>query len=280
MENSDPSFAVMTAHGVGQPAPPAGRLVVSRLGGGESLVVADAPALKIVLEGEEIHEVDGRPYRLTPGRFLIVEPGKPYRVTTSARNRTLGVCAYIPSRATTPVQECVVGRALLQTIATPAGRRLLELAGKLHNEGCGQDDLAKFIAELDIIRRDLIHEASQHLNRFAVRKPATRHLIMNRLETARSHLHATLDRMVTLDELARVAGMSSFHLARHFSEIYGSPPTRYHRRVRLDAAATALAAGETSVTDIALAHGYAELSAFTHAFRREFGTAPSASMRR
>lgn len=280
MEQQQPAFAIMTTHGLGQPAPVAGRLVLSQIGGGESMIVADAPALKIVLEGEEVHEIEGHPYRVTPGQFLLVEPGKPYRVTTSSRDRSLGMCAYLPFQTDVPAHDCFVGRALLQTVATPAGRRLLSLATRLHRFGCEADELTAVLADIAAMRSELVSEAAARLDRFDVRKPATRHLIMNRLETARAHLHTTLDRAVSLDELARIAGMSSFHLARHFSEIYGAPPTRYHRRVRLDAAAAALRRGDASVTEVALAHGYGELSAFTHAFRREFDKTPREAMRR
>ena len=53
-------------------------------------------------------------------------------------------------------------------------------------------------------------------------KPSTRRDILQRLERARAHLHAHLDRNVALGELASVARLSRFHLARYFKRAFGA----------------------------------------------------------
>jgi AraC-like DNA-binding protein len=67
-------------------------------------------------------------------------------------------------------------------------------------------------------------------------------------------------------------GMRRFHAL--FIEAFGETPHRYVQRLRLDAALTLLADTRRSLTDIALDVGFADQSAFTHAFSRRFRIAP------
>jgi AraC-like DNA-binding protein len=111
-------------------------------------------------------------------------------------------------------------------------------------------------------------------DRLGVVKPSTRHDLLRRIERARDHLHAHLDRAVPLRELASVAGLSQFHLARYFSRLFQCPPAAYHRRLRLRRAAEYLVAGAGSVADAAELVGYSDSVALCHAFRKQFGEAP------
>ncbi|SAL02700.1 AraC family transcriptional regulator [Caballeronia ptereochthonis] len=67
-------------------------------------------------------------------------------------------------------------------------------------------------------------------------------------------------------------GMRRFH--QLFNEAFGETPHRYLHRLRLDTALTLLADPRTTLIDIALDVGFADQSAFTHAFTRRFGIAP------
>jgi AraC-like DNA-binding protein len=67
-------------------------------------------------------------------------------------------------------------------------------------------------------------------------------------------------------------GMRRFH--QLFNEAFGETPHRYLQRLRLDTSITLLADPRRSLTDIALEVGFADQSAYTHAFTRRFGLAP------
>jgi AraC-like DNA-binding protein len=122
----------------------------------------------------------------------------------------------------------------------------------------------------------ILAQAADAMERLGAVKASTRRELFNRLESARAYLHDNRDRAVPLNELASIAAMSSFQLTRYFSLAFGDPPSRYHRRVRLHDAAERLQRRDASITEIAFGAGYGELSAFTHAFSREFGCPPSA----
>lgn len=81
---------------------------------------------------------------------------------------------------------------------------------------------------------------------------------------------------LTLDDVARHAGLSRFYLARAFEAATGYPVMRYVRARRLTAAAHALAAGAPDILAVALDAGYASHEAFTRAFRDHFAMTPEA----
>jgi AraC family transcriptional regulator len=76
------------------------------------------------------------------------------------------------------------------------------------------------------------------------------------------------------DDVARVAGVSRFHLSRLFALALGQSVMRYARARRLTEAARALAQGAPDILAVALTHGYGSHEAFTRAFRDQFGVTP------
>ena len=79
----------------------------------------------------------------------------------------------------------------------------------------------------------------------------------------------------TLDEWAQAAGASPRTLSRLFSQQLGLSFTQWRQRVRFHNAMEAIVRGEP-VGAVARANGYASASAFTAAFRKALGMAPSA----
>ncbi len=127
-----------------------------------------------------------------------------------------------------------------------------------------------------VLEGEQSYEVGACLNvaRLDAAKPSTRRDILQRLERARTHLHDHLDRNVALAELASVARLSQFHLARYFKRAFGEAPVGYHRALRLQRAANFLAAGKGSVSQAAELIGYSDSVALSHAFRKYFGVPP------
>lgn len=85
-----------------------------------------------------------------------------------------------------------------------------------------------------------------------------------------SHLSDDL----SLERVAAVAGVSTFHLCRAFAGATGQSVAAYARARRLSRAAEALAAGAPNILDVALDAAYESHEAFTRAFRQQFQTTP------
>jgi len=83
----------------------------------------------------------------------------------------------------------------------------------------------------------------------------------------------------TVEKLARVAGLSPFHLCRVFRRMTGTSIYDYVLRERLASTLDAVLDGD-DLTAVALAAGFASHSHFTARFRRFFGCTPAALRRR
>jgi AraC family transcriptional regulator len=79
---------------------------------------------------------------------------------------------------------------------------------------------------------------------------------------------------LSVDEIARIAGVSRFHLTRLFTLLLGQSVMQYARARRLTQAARSLADGAPDILAVALEHGYGSHEAFTRAFRDHFGATP------
>lgn len=89
-------------------------------------------------------------------------------------------------------------------------------------------------------------------------------------------IESHFDEELTLDAIARVSGVSRFHLARAFGAACGLSIMRYVRGRRLSRAARRLADGAPDILAVALDAGYGSHEAFTRAFREQFGHTPEA----
>ncbi len=79
---------------------------------------------------------------------------------------------------------------------------------------------------------------------------------------------------VSLDDLARIGGVSRHHMVRAFGCATGQSIVHYVRGRRLTEAARLLANGPPDVSAVALEYGYASHEAFSRAFFDQFGIAP------
>jgi AraC family transcriptional regulator len=85
-----------------------------------------------------------------------------------------------------------------------------------------------------------------------------------------------LDAELTADELAARLHLSRFHFDRVIAAIAGESPTKFRRRVLMERAAYWMVTTHRSLLRIATDSGFSSHEAFTRAFIRAYGVAPSA----
>ena len=111
-------------------------------------------------------------------------------------------------------------------------------------------------------------------NRSSSRRPkpaATR-----RMEAVFDYIDTRLDGDLSLAELSAHVAMSKYHFLRTFKYTSGMTPHQHISIRRLRAAAVALRTTRKPVADIALDHGFGDLSTFNHYFRRVMKVTPTA----
>jgi len=95
-----------------------------------------------------------------------------------------------------------------------------------------------------------------------------------RLKTALSRMHSEPAHDWTLQELARSAGMSRTAFAQTFRRVVGESPMAYLTRWRMTVAANRLRERREPISVIAPSLGYRSDSAFSVAFKRQWGCSP------
>lgn len=103
--------------------------------------------------------------------------------------------------------------------------------------------------------------------------------VFRRLCLARDFARDHHTRAVTIEAMARVAGMSPYHFARSFRRSFGQTPRAWLTDVRLNRAKALLSRSGAHVTDVCFDVGFSSLGSFSSLFARHVGLPPSAWQR-
>jgi len=94
------------------------------------------------------------------------------------------------------------------------------------------------------------------------------------LRQAMEYLEAHITQDISLDEMAKLAGLSQSQFARSFKVSVGMPPYKWFLDARIKRAQELLLRGKESIALIAIQTGFADQSHFTKTFRRATGATP------
>jgi AraC family transcriptional regulator len=136
------------------------------------------------------------------------------------------------------------------------------------------------LAVVDAVTTALGHLLVQHVG---IDQPRPTRLRGGLSSTARRRtlevIHSQLDSRLTIDMLAREAGLSVAHFSRAFRETMGRAPHQYLLSMRLEKARRLLEAPDANLSDVAHRTGFADQAHFTRLFKRSYGITPGALVR-
>jgi len=205
----------------------------------------------IALNPDEPHDGHAGPPEGFTYRMLYVPAEIMRRVLEAARD---GRPAALPFARHPVIDDCRLGEAI-----GALHRALAEGAPRLDCETLIDNTLSLFA------RRH--GDGGMALAAFAAPGAAA-------LGRVRDYLRAApLAEDLSGDELARIAGLSRFHLWRAFRERYGLPPHAYRLQLRLAAAKRRLATGEAPAA-VAAALRFADQSHLNKRFKGAYGITP------
>ncbi|MEM1421867.1 MAG: helix-turn-helix domain-containing protein [Pseudomonadota bacterium] len=95
-----------------------------------------------------------------------------------------------------------------------------------------------------------------------------------KVRAALAEMLANLETPLSVADLAKAAACRSRELERRFTSALGAPPRTVYRRLRLLQARRWIVDSDLGVSEVALRSGYRDPSAFTRAFKAEFGASP------
>ncbi|MDX2242033.1 MAG: AraC family transcriptional regulator [Leptolyngbyaceae cyanobacterium bins.302] len=96
------------------------------------------------------------------------------------------------------------------------------------------------------------------------------------LQSVLDYIHSSLDKPLSLAELAALADMSQYHFCRSFKHSIGIAPYQYVLQQRMEKAKNLLKQGKYTIAEVSLLVGCADQSRFAKHFKRHFGVTPRA----
>jgi AraC family transcriptional regulator len=248
----------------------------------EDVTVPSTDAQQIVLVTSGRAEIEScadghwRSAGYAPGSIGMTAPGRPTRLRwRSASSEPIGrLHLHLPGSTLRRAAAEIWGGEMPEADALVATDPLLEqvMLGLADAAESGAPDLyaesaAEFLA---------VHLLVRHTGRLL--RPAPRHedaRVRRALQFMQENLHQTL----SLAEISRAAGLSSFHFLRVFKAATGRTPYRHLTGLRVTAARRHLENGELLVSEIAHLCGFSTPAHLSSVFARELGISPSAYRR-
>jgi AraC family transcriptional regulator len=230
------------------------------------------PDVEIALfdEGATRYRVGSHELRGDPAALAIVPRGIEHRNAFEGALRGTAIC--ISDAMVGEVTAAMGARGKTLAFGLVKSARALALAKLLVDEAHRDDDgrvlAGEAIAEALVV--ELVRTTSERTASGA-RDP--------RVRIALDKMRASYAEDISVDDLAKAAGMSRFHFSRLFRDEVGEAPYKHLLKLRVARAAELLRGGRHSVTEAALAVGFRDLSRFSRAFRRELGTNPNQARR-
>jgi AraC family transcriptional regulator len=96
----------------------------------------------------------------------------------------------------------------------------------------------------------------------------------HKIKRAIDHIHNHLADDLSLEVIAKVAGMSPYYFARLFKQVIGKTPHQYILHCRMECAKQLLLENTCSITEVAAQVGFVSLSHFSKRFCKHTGMSP------
>lgn len=123
-----------------------------------------------------------------------------------------------------------------------------------------------------------LHELLQHLSEH--RLEANLEKVDLSLERSIAYMQRYMSEGISMDQLAKIAGLTASSYSRSFKKAKGMSPTDYLNRMRIEEAKRLLSQEKQTIKDVAESVGYGNEYYFSRKFKQSFGMAPSLYMKR
>lgn len=212
---------------------------------------------------------------ITPGRISLVNPGQVHSgipLKEIYTFRRFHLSRELVERIGAEVGAGSGGRPLFGRMAVAderACRKLLRLSRLVVDRA---EPLAKESALVEALTEILLHHGRPRKD---IPDPGREHWAVCQIK---EYLRNNLAHRVGLRELARLTGLSRYHLIRVFKKDTGLSPHAFHLQRRVEAGQELLRRG-WPILDTALETGFSDQSHFSNTFRKILGATPGQYLR-
>jgi AraC family transcriptional regulator len=250
-------------------------------------------SFKTVLKGEEIYRFGHQQVAVRPGGFLMLNDEQEYGCRIEhGQSRILSVFfkkefALSVYHNASRFEKALLGDPgdigntmpeFFQTLQPIDDQIQMQLAHLISSLNLAENDSwlvdEKLVFLLDhLVKLQETHQ--RHMDKIYATKVSTRKEVYRRLCIAKDYLHCTYSENPDLMKVSRTACLSIPQLVRQFKAVFGVTTHRYLNQVRLRHAAELLKFTDLSVDEITWKCGFENISAFSRAFKTEFGKQPT-----
>jgi AraC family transcriptional regulator len=227
--------------------------------------------LVFVTDGSYSIETASNRSLLAPGQFVVLNPGTLHRHTRLSGGKLL-----VELRSEL-VHEAARALGISTTLAARPAICELPATG-FHVSAWARSsvhELRERGPEWGRLLDRLLFEIAVDLLRLEVGQEEQRHCVPA-VDRALKLMQNRSQDPLTLEDLARAAGMERFSFAHAFRRSIGLSPHRHLLRLRLQRASGLLRETDDSILSVALDSGFGSLSSFNRAFRRGYVMTPTA----
>jgi AraC family transcriptional regulator len=270
------------------------RIIHSRLRRFEKDVEDSGLSIKMGMNGVENYHFEKDTLQVTADQYIIVNRHQSFTCRIDYPEPVYACCIYLSS----DLIEEVAGHAHRneEELLEQPGTRATELEFLEKEYSLLENDLGKYLLKMRrhfsdtsaMARMDyqqLFYEITERLlsshrftqralDRIPCQKTSTQKELYRRLSLAYAYIHENYQQTIQLDDLAKIAMLSKFHLLRSFKSIYGTTPYQLVLKLRLEKAKVLLAQDQ-SLEEVAFQLGFSDRRAFTKAFKRAYQMPPS-----
>ena len=249
-------------------------------------------SIKSVIDGEVGWIVDGRRLLVDERSFLVLNDGQKYSMDFDAPRPMETCCAFFQSGFVEQVAQDATSSVQTSLDAPVRQVPALHFLSRLHRdqnhsmlprlwslaERCSQElQPSGFEEDFLVLSEKLVllyEEITAQIARVPGVRASTREELFRRLQRAREYMHSAAGEPLSLENVAKEACLSRYHLHRAFTKVFRQTPHAYLTTLRLERAHDVIKRGRT-VTEACTEVGFSSPSSFSRLFREHYGAPPS-----
>lgn len=251
-------------------------------------------SVKYVEEGVETYQIDGKVFDVHSKEYLLTGCATtPYEIYVRSAVPVKGMCLFLPASFVLDVYTNMIKNEDFLLDYPGESLSPLQIQEKIHGTTASSTVLIKNIYEqacsgslLECDSSSLfyslcekllfnVQEVTKQKKHASFMKKSTTKELTHRLILVKTKLDHEPDKPWSMTELSKSVNLSEFHFFRCFKRIFNITPHQYLLERRMLLATSLLSKRKHSITEVALLTGFSDVHAFSKAFKKRNGFAPS-----
>lgn len=253
-------------------------------------------SIKYVIEGCEKYTVNGNPYFVNQGEYLLANHFSEGFVEIDSHHLVKGICIDVSPRLISEVISSYISPEIpaedipeddffnsphflenqYSSTFTKTGNLLRSLDQVLSKNPYGQHEFSSefYLKLAENIVQDHIPIYKQ-LQQIPAIKSETKKVLLRKLNQALDYINQHFTHPLVISTVASECCLSEFHFYRMFRLVFDMSPQQYIISKKLNYALELIKLQGADISEAALLSGFSDISAFSKTFKKHYGCSPS-----